>query len=140
MRVSWPPWPIASATTSATPSSSSTISTRAAIGAGAAGAAVPAATGGGVTTGSSTPNVVPRPGTLSTVMVPPCSSMMLRHSDRPSPVPSPAGFVVKNGSKMRERISGGMPRPVSAISTRTRPPAWRARMVMRLGPGCRRMA
>jgi hypothetical protein len=36
---------------------------------------------------------------------------------RPSPVPSPTGFVVKNGSKMRVWTSGGIPSPVSAIST-----------------------
>jgi hypothetical protein len=32
---------------------------------------------------------------------------------------SPAGFVVKNGSKMRSRISGDMPAPVSATVTAT---------------------
>ena len=32
---------------------------------------------------------------------------------RPRPVPLPASLVVKNGSKMRARISGAMPWPVS---------------------------
>jgi hypothetical protein len=35
----------------------------------------------------------------------------------PRPVPSPTGLVVKNGSKMRGRISGAMPVPLSPIST-----------------------
>jgi hypothetical protein len=30
---------------------------------------------------------VPRPGVLSIVIVPPCAATMLRHIDRPSPVP-----------------------------------------------------
>ena len=66
-------------------------------------------------------NVVPWPSWLSTVMVPPSDSMMLRHTASPSPVPSPTGLVVKNGSKMRSRFSGGNRRsPVSLTSTVTR--------------------
>jgi hypothetical protein len=58
-----------------------------------------------------------------------------------SPSPDPSAFVVKNGSKMRSRISGGTPRPLSStrISTwsgssptrhenRTQPPAGTASM------------
>ena len=37
----------------------------------------------------------------------------------PSPVPWPTGLVVKNGSKIRSRISGGTPGPVSQMSTTT---------------------
>ena len=32
---------------------------------------------------------------------------------RPRPVPLPTSLVVKNGSKARRRMSGGMPEPVS---------------------------
>ena len=38
---------------------------------------------------------------------------------RPRPVPWPTGLVVKNGSKMRSRISAGMPGPLSAMRTTT---------------------
>ena len=38
---------------------------------------------------------------------------------RPSPVPSPRGFVVTNGSKIRSRMSGATPLPWSATSTTT---------------------
>ena len=40
---------------------------------------------------------------------------------RPSPVPLPGSFVVKNGSKMRAKFSGAMPQPVSV----TRRQTWR---------------
>jgi len=39
--------------------------------------------------GSSIRNVVPRPTSLSAVIVPSCSSSMRLHRDNPSPVPSP---------------------------------------------------
>ena len=39
-------------------------------------------------------------------------------TDSPSPVPWPTGLVVKNGSKMRARISGVMPAPVSRTVSR----------------------
>jgi len=38
---------------------------------------------------------------------------------RPKPVPLPGGFVVKNGSKIRWRISAGMPLPVSRTMKQT---------------------
>src|SRR6266478_6707936 len=41
------------------------------------------------TTGNSRRNVAPCPTSLSTVMVPPCSSSVRRQSESPSPVPSP---------------------------------------------------
>ena len=49
---------------------------------------------------------------------------MLLHDDvvaeeRPSPVPSPAGFVVKNGSNIFSFTSGGMPVPLSRIRIST---------------------
>jgi len=37
----------------------------------------------------------------------------------PSPVPLSFVLVVKNGSKMRETISGGMPTPVSLTDSST---------------------
>jgi hypothetical protein len=43
--------------------------------------------------------------------------------DRPSPVPCPSGFVVKNGSKIRFASSGRTPGPVSATHSFTRPAA-----------------
>ncbi len=50
--------------------------------------------------------------------------------DRPSPVPSPVGLVVKKGSNARETTSGGMPVPVSpTLSTTYCPEA--------ASPGCR---
>ena len=52
---------------------------------------------------------------------PPRSARMPRQIHRPSPVPTPSGLVVKNGSKMRARISGAMPAPVSRTSMITRP-------------------
>ena len=45
--------------------------------------------------------------------------MMPWQMDSPSPVPSPTGLVVKNGSKTRESTSGAMPMPVSVTSTTT---------------------
>ena len=43
-------------------------------------------------------------------------TMMLWAMCSPSPVPTPCGLVVKNGSKILAAISGGMPGPVSAIA------------------------
>src|ERR1700752_2171509 len=42
--------------------------------------------------------------------------------ERPSPVPTPAGFVVKKGSKTREAILGAMPGPSSETSSAILPP------------------
>ena len=39
--------------------------------------------------------------------------------DRPWPVPRPTSLVVKNGSKMRARMSSGMPPPVSPMAMTT---------------------
>ena len=39
--------------------------------------------------------------------------------ERPSPVPRPVSFVVKNGSKTRSRVAASMPTPVSVTATRT---------------------
>jgi len=45
--------------------------------------------------------------------------MMPCTTDRPSPVPSPGGFVVKNGSKIRRSVARSMPHPVSLTEMRT---------------------
>ena len=47
----------------------------------------------------------------STSMVPPWAATMLSLTASPSPVPSPTSRVVKNGSKIRSRISSGIPVP-----------------------------
>jgi hypothetical protein len=64
---------------------------------------------------------VPRPTSLATVIVPPKPVTMRWQIDSPRPVPTPTGLVVKNGVNSRARTSGGMPVPVSAISTTTCP-------------------
>ena len=48
--------------------------------------------------------VVPAPGVHSASMVPLCFWMIPYTMDSPSPVPSPGSFVVKNGSKMWEKV------------------------------------
>src|SRR3989442_1553334 len=52
----------------------------------------------------------------------------------PRPVPCPGGLVVKNGSKMRDRISSGTPGPSSSNSTSTSPRCRRERTVSRPRP------
>src|ERR1700722_280470 len=48
--------------------------------------------------GNTTLNSVKRPGSVSTSILPPCCfTIMSWLIDRPSPVPSPVGLVVKNG-------------------------------------------
>jgi hypothetical protein len=65
--------------------------------------------------------VEPSAGRLSARISPPSDFTMPWQIERPSPEPTPTGFVVKNGSKMRGRFSGAMPVPVSFTSTTTRP-------------------
>ena len=50
--------------------------------------------------------VVPRPSSLVIEISPPKESMIPLQIERPSPVPTPIGFVVKNGSKIRASASG----------------------------------
>src|SRR5436190_20319095 len=74
--------------------------------------------------GSVKTKVLPSPGSLSTQMRPPCSSISRFESARPSPVPSPCSTPVSdcwNSSKIRSRSSGSIPGPVSATATRTSP-------------------
>jgi hypothetical protein len=65
-------------------------------------------------------NSVNAPGSVSTSILPPCClTMMSWVIERPSPVPSPAGLVVKKGSKIFSLTSGEMPTPLSRIRIST---------------------
>src|SRR5579883_3426225 len=65
-------------------------------------------------------NSVKAPGRVSRSIVPPCCfTTMSWLIDRPSPVPSPAGLVVKKGLKIFSFTSGGMPVPLSRIRIST---------------------
>src|SRR5215208_3748157 len=48
-----------------------------------------------------------------------CASMIVRHSDNPTPMPS--SFVVKKGSKIRSTFSLAMPAPESEIESSPNP-------------------
>ena len=61
--------------------------------------------------------VVPTPGALRTVIRPPFCAMIPATAAKPSPVPLPIGFVVKNGSKIRALVAASMPLPVSRMSS-----------------------
>src|SRR3984893_7772096 len=70
-----------------------------------------------------TVNSVNSPTSLSTSIVPPCCCVtMSQLIDRPSPVPSPVGFVVTNGWNNLSLISGAMPVPLSRTRTSTASP------------------
>jgi len=62
--------------------------------------------------------VVPAPGTLSILAVPPLWVAKPYTWLRPSPVPSPTGLVVKKGSNALRATSGSIPDPVSATEMR----------------------
>src|ERR1019366_6408799 len=68
-------------------------------------------------------NSVNSPGCVSTSIEPACClTMMSWLSERPRPVPSPTGFVVKNGLNIFSFTSGGMPVPLSRILISTLSP------------------
>src|SRR5690606_29614657 len=68
--------------------------------------------------GRRTVKVVPTPTSDSSRTVPPCCSTTIACTNvSPWPVPRPTSLVVKNGSKIRCRISSGMPVPVSLTRT-----------------------
>ena len=70
-------------------------------------------------------NSVYCPGSVSTSILPPCCfTMMSWLIDRPSPVPSPAGLVVKNGLNIFSFTSAGMPVPLSRMRISTVSPLW----------------
>jgi hypothetical protein len=68
------------------------------------------------TNGSQIRKVVPRPGSLSTMMCPPLCLTMPNTVESPSPVPLPTPLVVKNGSKTRAWVSAFIPTPESVTS------------------------
>ena len=73
--------------------------------------------------GSVMMNSVNCPGAVSTAMLPPCClTTMSWLMDSPSPVPSPAGLVVKNGLNIFSFTASGMPVPLSRIRISTLPP------------------
>ncbi len=70
--------------------------------------------------GSVMMNSVNTPGFVSTSILPPCClTMMSWLIESPSPVPSPAGLVVKNGLNIFSFTSGGMPVPLSRMRIST---------------------
>src|SRR5262249_23941036 len=65
-------------------------------------------------------NSVKTPGSVSTSILPPCcSTTMSWLIESPSPVPSPAGLVVKKGLNIFSFTSRGMPVPLSRIRIST---------------------
>src|SRR3984957_16672877 len=83
----------------------------------------------GASSGSRISNRV-SPGTDSTCRSPWCLLTTIRQAmSNPSPVPSPTGLVLKNGSKIRFLMSAGMPGPLSPISTSAQSPSRAVRMV-----------
>ena len=69
-----------------------------------------------------TRNRVPGRARVSTSIRPPCAATMPWQTDSPTPVPTPCGLVVKNGSKTRFAHLASMPGPLSATSIRRRRP------------------
>src|SRR6202022_655538 len=73
--------------------------------------------------GSVIMNSVNAPGSVWTSILPPCCfTTMSWLIDRPSPVPSPAGLVVKKGLNIFSFTSSGIPVPLSRIRISTRLP------------------
>src|SRR5262249_60367084 len=64
--------------------------------------------------GSQTVNIVPWPTSLVTRRSLPFDRIRSRQIESPRPVPALAGLVLKKGSKIRGRISAGIPSPVSS--------------------------
>ncbi|OGS05890.1 MAG: hypothetical protein A3I76_01240 [Elusimicrobia bacterium RIFCSPLOWO2_02_FULL_61_11] len=72
--------------------------------------------------GSSMKKPAPPPGLFSAQILPLCPATMPKEMDRPRPVPFPGSLVVKKGSKILSMQSAGIPGPLSATSTRMKPP------------------
>src|SRR5262249_35916749 len=73
--------------------------------------------------GKTTLNSVYSPGSVTTSIEPACCfTTMSWLSDRPRPVPSPAGLVVKKGVNSLSLTSAGIPVPLSRILISTRSP------------------
>ena len=64
-------------------------------------------------------NCVPPPGSLLTSKCPPLWATRLLTVDRPSPVPRPGPFVVKNGWKALRSVNSSIPQPVSFTDSST---------------------
>src|SRR5581483_2850590 len=65
-------------------------------------------------------NSVKAPGSVSTSIVPPCCfTTMSWLIERPRPVPSPAGLVVKNGLNIFSLTDAGIPVPLSRMRIST---------------------
>ena len=90
--------------------------------------------GGRVESGSCTVKVEPRPSSVESMMRPPCSRTMPWLIERPSPVPSPSGLVVKKGSNTWAASASDMPGPSSITSTATPSSQRRARTTHAPGP------
>jgi hypothetical protein len=72
--------------------------------------------------GRKTEKVVPEPSADVNVMNPRWAFTIERAVERPSPLPRPTPFVVKNGSNIWPLRMSGMPQPVSATSIRMNSP------------------
>src|SRR5689334_23453802 len=73
--------------------------------------------------GSTMINSLNAPGLVSTSIDPPCCFTMTSWLiDRPRPVPSPAGLVVKKGLNIFSFTSGRIPTPLSRIVISTLSP------------------
>ena len=83
--------------------------------------------GGRVARGSWTVNTDPLSSSVESMMRPPCSRTMPWLMERPRPVPSPSGLVVKNGSNTCAASASDMPGPSSTTSTATQSSQRRAR-------------
>src|SRR5271170_3903966 len=81
--------------------------------------------------GRTTVNCVYAPGSVETSNVPPCClTTMSWLSERPSPVPSPAGLVVKNGLNILAFTSSFIPVPLSRMAISTLSPKSRVEAVI----------
>ena len=107
---------------SRTTSSSSATSTRPPDESASAGAPASGAGNGSAPPGAAgrwIVKTVPASGRLETAMCPPARVTLPYAVARPRPVPSPACFVVKNGSNTRVVVSSSIPRPVSVTRSTT---------------------
>ena len=79
------------------------------------------------TLGITTRNSAPRPpGPSPTSIEPPAVATRCLHTARPRPVPTPAAFVVKNGSKTPRAVATGTPGPCRLTASRSRSAGMRA--------------
>ena len=91
-------------------------------------AVMPAPRRAAAAAGHSTVAVVPAPACCRDRSAPPWLRTMLAAIGSPSPVPSPRGLVVKNGSNTACRCSGAMPEPLIDDPDAHHPAVGRARL------------